>query len=257
MLNIVIPMAGQGKRFVETGEITPKPLIEVVHGKRMIEFVIDYLILPEPHRFIFVCLEDDHRAFDFHRFFRARTSGYELVLSKNVTRGPVATALLAKDFLADGSELIIAYCDSFFTFDPASFLQHSREHHADGSLVTYPSVSATDGYAEIDGAGRVLRTAEKEIISRTAVAGFYYFSNGCDFVAAAGEMIAKTPDDRTELFVCPVYNVLIKRGKNVISFSIAREQKIEMGTPEDLAKSRQWLMRQHCRVENLAPGSCC
>ena len=67
-------------------------------------------------------------------------------------------------------EKIIAYCDSFFTSDSASFLRHSRERHADGALITYPSNSAMDGYAEIDGDGRVLRTAEKEIISPTAAA---------------------------------------------------------------------------------------
>ena len=57
MINIVVPMAGRGSRFTETGEIDPKPLIEVQRGKRMIEYVIDYLTLPEPHRFIFICLK--------------------------------------------------------------------------------------------------------------------------------------------------------------------------------------------------------
>ena len=250
MINIVVPMAGNGSRFVETGQIIPKPLIEVLHGKRMIEYVIDYVTLPEPHRFIFVCLEDHHRAFDFHRFFRARTNNYELVVSKNVTRGPAATALLAKEFVDDGSELIIAYCDGFFTIDSGSFLRHSRERHADGALITYPSESPMDGYAEIDGDGRVLRTAEKEIISATAAAGFYYFREGRDFVAAAREMMAQRSDRRTELFVCPLYNELIRRGKIVISVSIDRDQKIEMGTPEDLAKSRHWLMRQYLQSQN-------
>jgi hypothetical protein len=37
MINIVVPMAGNGSRFVKTGQIIPKPLIEVLHGKRMID----------------------------------------------------------------------------------------------------------------------------------------------------------------------------------------------------------------------------
>ncbi len=252
MINIVVPMAGNGSRFVETGQIIPKPLIDVLHGKRMIEYVIDYATLPEPHRFIFVCLEDHHRAYDFHRFFQPSTNDYELIVSRNVTDGPAATALLAKEFVDDCSELIIAYCDSFFTISSASFLRHGRERHADGALITYPSESAMDAYAEIDGDGRVLRTAEKEIISATAAAGFYYFREGRDFVAAASEMIARRSNKCTELFVCPVYNEMIRRGKIVISVSIDRDQRIEMGTPEDLARSRQWLMRQHLRSQNHA-----
>jgi NDP-sugar pyrophosphorylase family protein len=253
MINIVVPMAGNGSRFVETGQIVPKPLIEVLHGKRMIEYVIDYATLPEAHRFIFVCLEDHHRAYDFHRFLQQNINDYELIVSKNVTRGPAATALLAKEFVDDGCELIIAYCDSFYTRTSASFLRHSRERRADGALITYPSESAMDGYAEIDGDGRVLRTAEKEIISATAAAGFYYFREGRDFVAAASAMMSRRSDRCTELFVCPVYNELIRRGKVVISVSIDRQQRIEMGTPEDLAKARHRLMRQ-C-LPSQAPAS--
>ena len=249
MINIVVPMAGNGSRFAETGQIIPKPLIEVLHGKRMIEYVIDYATLPEPHRFIFVCLEDHHRTYDFHRFLRQSTKDYKLIVVKSVTSGPAATALLAKEFVDDGSELIIAYCDGFYASGSASFLRQSRERHADGALVTYPSESAMDGYAEIDSDGRVVRTAEKEIISATAAAGFYYFREGRDFVAAASEMMSRRSDRCTELFVCPVYNELIRRGKIVIAVSIDRDQRIEMGTPEDLARSRHWLMRQHLRPQ--------
>jgi NDP-sugar pyrophosphorylase family protein len=249
MINIVVPMAGRGSRFTETGEIDPKPLIEVQRGKRMIEYVIDYLTLPEPHRFIFICLEEHKRAFDFDRFFRARTIDYELVISKTVTRGPAATALLAEDFVDNASELLIAYCDSFLTIDPAAFLKHTRVRRADGALIIYPSNAAMDSYAVVDADGRVLRTAEKEVISATATAGFYYFVEGRDYVAAARGMIAADSNGRTEFFVCPVYNELIRLGKTVVSFPIDRDQQIEMGTPEDLAKSRHWLM-QHRPTEN-------
>ena len=162
MINIVVPMAGNGSRFVETGQIIPKPLIEVLHGKRMIEYVIDYGTLPEAHRFIFVCLEEHHRAHNFHRFIRPSTADYELIVSKGVTGGPAATALLAKAFVDDDCELIIAYCDSFFTLAATAFLREARERRADGALITYPSQSPMDGYAEIDGDGRVLRTAERD-----------------------------------------------------------------------------------------------
>ena len=61
-------------------------------------------------------------------------------------------------------------------------------------------------------------------------------------------MIASQSNTHTELFVCPAYNELVRQGKIIISFSIDRDQKIEMGTPEDLAKSAHWLM-QHGRFQ--------
>jgi len=57
-------MAEWGCGFARTREIGPKPLIEVLHRKRMIEYVIDYLTLSEPHHFIFICLEEHARTFD-------------------------------------------------------------------------------------------------------------------------------------------------------------------------------------------------
>ena len=54
MLNIVIPMAGKGSRFVKEGYKDPKPLIPV-GTKRMIELVINNLMPSRPHRFIFIC----------------------------------------------------------------------------------------------------------------------------------------------------------------------------------------------------------
>src|SRR5262249_28271549 len=114
----------------------------------------------------------------------------------------------------------------------------------------YPASSAMEGYAQIDGDGWVLRTAEKEIISRTAAAGLYYFMQGSDFVAAAIQMLAISSNGK-ELFVCPVFNELIRKRKRVTSFPITREQRVEMGTPDDLSRSRDWLLQQEI---NVTPG---
>ena len=57
MLNIVIPMAGRGSRFAEAGYTMPKPLIDV-HGRYMIEYVIENLKPNREHRFIFICQEE-------------------------------------------------------------------------------------------------------------------------------------------------------------------------------------------------------
>jgi NDP-sugar pyrophosphorylase family protein len=243
MLNIVVPMAGRGLRFAKSVETTPKPFIEVLPGKRMVEYVIEYLTLNEPHRFIFVCLEEHARGFKLYDFFGSRLGDtYKMVVVQEVTRGPAATALLAKDYVNDDSELLIGYCDCFFTIEPAEFLGHCRSKKADGGLIAYPSHSAMDAYMETDCGGWVLRTAEKEIISQTAAAGLYYFRKGSDFVTAALDMLASSTG-RQEVFVSPVFNELIKKRKAVTSFPIDRGQRIEMGTPADLASARERLLQ--------------
>jgi choline kinase len=51
MINIVIPMAGEGSRFKDVGVDTPKPLIEI-DGKTLIEHSISTLGIAG--RFIFI-----------------------------------------------------------------------------------------------------------------------------------------------------------------------------------------------------------
>ena len=234
-------MAGNGSRFAESGESEPKPFIQVVPGKRMVEYAIEYLTVDEPHRFIFVCLKRHDLAFGLKGFFSARTDNFDLVLTEKVTSGPAASALLADNLIETPDELLIAYCDCFLNIDVDEFLGRMRKSAADGGLITYPSTGGMEAYVELASDGRVLRTAEKQRIGPLAAAGLYYFKDGQQFVRAARRMIADDQQHGRESFVCPVFNNLIAAGKSVLSHRIERAQRIEMGTPEDLASSRLWL----------------
>lgn len=234
-------MAGRGSRFAGTEYGVPKPLIEVCPGKRMVDYVIDYLTLSEPHRFLFVCLGEHNREYSLKNFFHGKTSGHEIIVTQKVTAGPAASALLAERFIENDEELLVAYCDMFLTIDMARFLKWSRRRRADGGVIAYPSTNPMDSYAKIDGKGRVTETAEKILISDTATAGLYYFRRGRDFVSAARTMLTKRRDRSGEFFVNPCFNDLIRRGKIVLAYPIRRDEKIEMGTPDDLRRSRLWL----------------
>jgi NDP-sugar pyrophosphorylase family protein len=241
VINIVIPMAGRGSRFGGTECAVPKPLIQVLPGKRMIDYVIDYLTLPEPHRFIFICRGEHDRAYNLKNFFRGKTSGHEIIFTERLTAGPAASALLAERFIENDEELLVAYCDMFLTIDVVRFLEWSRARGADGSVISYPSANPMDSYAKIDAKDRVAETAEKVLISDTATAGLYYFRRGEDFVSAARTMLANRHGQSVELFVNPCFNELIRHGKTVFAYSIRRDEKIEMGTPDDLRQARLWL----------------
>lgn len=240
LINIVIPMAGRGSRFEGTAERAPKPLIEVQPGRRMIEYVVDYLRLSEPHRFIFVCLAEHARQYRLAELFAELAPGHELVLTDAVTRGPAATALLAAPLLGPDDELLVAYCDCFFTIDIADFLGRLRGASADGGVLIFPSAASTNAYARIDPGGRISYMVEKQVISGDAVAGLFYFRRSEAFAGAAEATIAATPADR-EAFVSTVCQSLIATGGTVLGQRIEHRQRIEMGTPADLALSRSWL----------------
>ncbi len=240
MINIVIPMAGRGSRFEGTAELAPKPLIEVQPGHRMIEYVIEYLRLSEPHRFIFVCLAAHAHEHRLAELFAELAPGHALVLTDAVTRGPAATALLAAPLLEPDDELLVAYCDCFFTIDIAAFIGHLRDRSADAGVLIYPSAEPGHAYARIDPDGRLSHIVEKQVISGDAVAGLFYFQRSGAFLGAAEAAIAAIPTGR-EAFVSDVCDRLITAGGIVLGQHIDPRERIEMGTPADLAHSRQWL----------------
>jgi NDP-sugar pyrophosphorylase family protein len=253
LINIVIPMAGRGSRFEGTAEHAPKPLIEVQPGRRMIEYVVDYLRLSEPHRFIFVCRADHALDYRLAELFTQLAPGQELVLTNEVTRGPAATALLAAPLLSPDDELLVAYCDCFFTIDIAVFLGGLRGASADGGVLLYPSAGSTDAYARVDPGGRISQIVEKQVISGDAVGGLYYFRRSEAFAAVAEATIAATPPDK-EAFVSTVLDNLIATGGTVLGQRIDRRQRVEMGTPADLALSRRWLETYRPTIMPDRPG---
>ena len=57
----------------------------------------------------------------------------------------------------------------------------------------------------------MVETAEKKVISNLSSVGLYYFTKGTDFVKYSTKMIEENIRTNNEFYVCPLYNLLIKR----------------------------------------------
>ena len=57
MINVIIPMAGKGQRFLDKGIKTPKPLIQV-NSKPFISYVIDSVNFDQAN--FFFLIRDEH-----------------------------------------------------------------------------------------------------------------------------------------------------------------------------------------------------
>jgi hypothetical protein len=93
-------------------------------------------------------------------------------------------------------------------------------------------------FVGLDGARRVTRVAEKQVISHEATVGIYNFRRGRDFVRGAEAMIAKDLRVNGEFYVAPVYNELIAEGARVAIYNVGREGAgmYGMGIPDDLER---------------------
>lgn len=246
MLNIVMPMAGRGKRFADAGFKDPKPLIPI-HGRPMTEVVIDNLRPSAPHRFIFLILREHARQFAFDEHLRRWAPGCEIRYVEQVTEGAACTVLLARDLIDSDDPLMIANCDQWVDIDIDDYLaamekKDASGNAADGLIMTmwaddpkWSFVRFDDG-SLVDQGGKVVEVVEKQVVSNEATVGIYNYRRGRDYVRAADAMIAKNFRVNNEFYVAPAYNELIAEGQRITVFNVGKEYDgmYGLGIPKDL-----------------------
>ena len=228
-LNVLIPMAGAGSRFTESGYAFPKPLIDV-HDKPMIQAVVDSLAIAATYTYI---VQKSHfEKYNLGYLLNAITPNCNIVQVDGITEGAAVTCLLAKEFINTDSPLVMANSDQIVDWSSREFLYDMHSKNADGGIVTFKSTHPKWSYAKINELGLVSEVAEKKPISDNATVGIYYWKHGSDFVKYAEQMIKKDIRVNGEFYTCPVFNEAIEDGKKIYTTSVNKMWGI--GTPEDL-----------------------
>lgn len=228
-INVLIPMAGAGSRFVEAGYTFPKPLIEV-NGRSMIELVVDNLNIEG--RFIFIVQREHNDKYNLTSYLNLLKPNSEVVVVDGVTDGAARTALLAGELIDSEIPLLIANSDQFVDWDANETLYQLSAPGCDGGVVTFTSKHPKWSFAKVDSSSWVQEVAEKKPISDVATTGIYYWSKGSDFVKYALQMIDKDVRTNGEFYICPVFNEAISDGKKIRARPVDRMWGL--GTPEDL-----------------------
>lgn len=231
-INILIPMAGAGSRFVEAGYTEPKPLIDVL-GEPMIKWALksfNFLDKLKSYDLIFVILKEHDQKYELkNKLFKIFDKNIKIIELAEITRGQAETCLAADKYINNHNKLFIFNCDTFST---APIWDLILTENPDGILPCFKATDPKYSFAGLDEYGYVSRTAEKDPISEHATNGMYYFKRGSDFVSAAEKQIKNNHMSNNEFYVAPLYNELIKSGKKIRVVKV--ENNNVMGTPEEL-----------------------
>ena len=230
MLNIIIPMAGSGSRFVNAGFTKPKPLIEI-NGQTMISLVIKNLRPKDEHRFIFICQKEHIENTKLKTEIENLTNNSIIIEVNGLTDGPASSVLLAQSYIDNNSPLMIANCDQFVDFDINQYLHKSKLF--DGLIMTMWADDPKWSFVKFDEKNNIVAVIEKQVVSNVATVGIYNFSNGKQFCKNAHEMINNNDRVNNEFYVAPIYNYLIEENKKLSTYDIG-DKMYGLGTPEDL-----------------------
>lgn len=236
MINVVIPMAGAGSRFVDAGYKLPKPFIDV-NGKPMISRVMDNLVM-EDTRFYLVGRKEHLEKENSLVAQLKEQYEVELIEIDHLTEGTACTVLYARKFINNDIPLLIANSDQLVDINISDFVSDCLNRGLDGSIMTFdePSGDTKWSYARINTDGIVEEVREKLAISEHATVGIYLYSKGRYFVNATIDMMIKKDMVNNEYYTCPTYNYLIKDGLNIGIYDINYSQMHGLGTPDDLNK---------------------
>jgi UDP-N-acetylglucosamine diphosphorylase / glucose-1-phosphate thymidylyltransferase / UDP-N-acetylgalactosamine diphosphorylase / glucosamine-1-phosphate N-acetyltransferase / galactosamine-1-phosphate N-acetyltransferase len=234
MINIVIPMAGQGSRFVEAGYQKPKPFIDV-NGKPMIVRVLENLSYPDARYILIARKEHMKKEAKLVKQIEKQFNAIFIPIDK-LTEGTVCTVLYARKYINNNQPLLIANSDQIVDIDISSFVDDCKDRKLDGSILTFIDEFKDPkwSFAKIDENNFVTEVKEKEVISKYATVGIYLYSQGKDFLNASIDMIIENERVNNEFYTCPTYNHTIKEGKRIGIYNIDFIQMHGIGTPNDL-----------------------
>ena len=230
-MKILIPMAGEGSRFVKEGYTFPKPLIDVA-GKPMIQRVVENLDFDCEYIFLIRKKHVEEYEGLLGTLSQITNNNFKYVVVDKLTEGAACTALLAKEYINNDDDLLIANSDQYIDYESENFKSLKNLTNCDAMVFTFNAVHPKWSFVKTNSRGFITEVAEKNPISNIATCGIYWYRRGSDFVKYAEQMIKKDIRVNNEFYIAPVYNELIADGKTLIPFYV--HKMYGLGTPEDL-----------------------
>ena len=238
-LHIIMPMAGEGSRFLKEGWTTPKPLIEL-KGQPLFKHAISSVTDEDIQmKYSFIVRQEHIDKYQIDKGIKSFLPEANVFSVLKTTRGAVETCLIAESAIADDDAVIVMDCD--LEFRSKKFIEIIKrilstpiEDAEGGALVSFYSNEPRYSYAEIGENGYVVRTAEKEVISNHALCGAYLFSSGKRFRQIAHKLLNEPVFTKPEYYVSLLFNYLLKDGEKVELAPM--EEYYSYGTPEELSR---------------------
>lgn len=238
MINILIPTMGDSLFFKDN--FYPKPMIEIL-GKTMLEKVVDNYKDINDRRYIFIFSQKECNKFYLDDSARILAKPkVETLILENMTEGALCSCLMAIKLINNDEPLIIANCDQIIDITYTEVLEKFNKNKVDIGVITFESVHPRWSYIKVE-RDEVIEVAEKRPLSKQAIAGFYYFKRGKDFIEAAKKVIIKDEKYSNKFYISSTINQAILLGKKIGYFSIEKEKYHSFYSPHKIKEYEDYI----------------
>ncbi len=238
MINIVIPIAGKNLFFPEDEYPFPVPLIEF-NGKTMIEYVLEnFKLIQGDKQFVFIINCNDANKYHLDDVLNIITdNSCEIVKLEKQTKGAACSVMMAVEYIDNENPLIIANADQFFDINLNDVVEYFKG--SDAGVITFNSVHPRWSYVKVDEQKKMIEAAEKRPISKNAIAGFYYFKRGSEFIKSCSKMIKKDASVNNSYYIAPSLNEMLLDGRSIDIFEIDNGDYHTFYTPQKIEEYKK------------------
>lgn len=242
-LNLIVPMAGVGKRFQKAGYTTFKPFIPI-QGKPMVQYVTD--AFPKEVR-KWVITPKAYLTLDQENFLK-KNLGCEWVDVEPHEEGPAFSIFQARHRLPLDEAFFISYCDIFWKWN---FEAIRQELDADGVIYTHQGFHPhliDNNYSAFCLPHSNDKNFLKEIREKSSFTndwmneplsiGVFFVKSGLVMMPAIEGLIQKNIRVSNEFFPSLLFNALVQNQRRILLKRLPFY--IHWGVPEQLRDFERW-----------------
>jgi len=224
MLNILIPMAGKSTFDVTKNNAFPKVLTDV-NGKLLIERSSEpFTSLSQSKKIVVAVSKNQISDYKLDRVLPLLDESIEICAINDGTQGAVCSAMLAIEHLELDKPLIISSFEQVLDLDLRPYITEFVDKNVDAGVLTFESIHPKWSFVKRDEDGIVSQAAEKNPISKHAIAGFYFFKNARLFIESAKNMIRNDVKCNDLFYISHTLNEVILNEGKVLALPIDKCQ---------------------------------
>ncbi|EGR7943724.1 glycosyltransferase family 2 protein [Vibrio vulnificus] len=237
---IIIPMAGLSSRFFKAGFTSPKYMLEA-HGLSLFDHAVkSFEKYFRSEKFLFVVRD----VYGAHLYVEQSIKSlgiedYHVCVLEQETSGQAETVMHGLNSINYQGPITIFNID---TFRPG-FNFPNLDEMEDGYLEVFRGEGDNWSFAKplSSNSTLVVETAEKKQISNLCSTGLYHFSSVDLYLMAYDDYFQKPKAEwsKGEIYIAPLYNYLISKGKKIHYHLIDRDEVVFCGTPEEYHNFKQ------------------
>lgn len=233
-ISLLIPAAGKGSRFSDTGVDIPKPLIPIWEIPMLLWVMANFPLEPQD-RVVILSQSSHHVPDKLNNFLNNVGYVIEFIEIDFWTDGPAHSLEILLNNIPPDSPVICANSDQFVFDGLEAFTNAVRLGKTHGQILTMEATSNAWSYVGRDSNGRVNRVVEKVEISKEATVGVYGWANSSICREALTWQRSIDHKVKGEFYVAPSYQYLVERNLKISTHSVGihGEGVHGLGTPSD------------------------